>query len=603
MKFMLDNEEFTNKPKGNEIGVISRRIINNPVDIDVEGLATELGKGKTIVPANFKYRDGAIKRSIDNWESQQILALDFDEGLRLDEALKDNFFIENAAFIYTTFSHTEEHHKFRVVFVLEFPVYDYQLYKKLINELLSRYPYADQSCKDGSRLFFGGTRIIPFDYNNRLLLDEFNEETPLQDIKNNLSNMSSTRVHQSQNTLIQCPDNNIQLIKERNIQALQERLNINPVTLSNNEVIDYLKKQDLRTFLGVQSSGNFIDIFHDESNPSASIYQSNKENGHWLYKCFSSSHPFVGTIFHVVEKLLNCTTVQAKKFLMEVYKITIFESEAVKDFKESIDMYKELLRSEELEDIHPNFYKVFNRYGHLMDLYILLDLTKEYITNESDPRIVFYHSVRTLASHFGRSISATGTRLNFFTIFNVIYKLDEHEVPPDLLEIQKQNKKKNGYQYRSSTYEIPMYTYEFFNKIDDLCKLWIESGCTSRTISYEGVLRVFGRKEADRVYPQDKGKEIRKLNDDIVSEINFSALRLIEYKGWVTEKEILECIRETIKGNQDFKKGQFKRCIAEMLDAYGLEIVATNKQVKAEMGITEEFMSKRSFPKIIRRKK
>jgi hypothetical protein len=603
MKYMLDSEEFTEKPKGFEIGKISKRIIKNQVDNEVNELAIELGKGKTFIPATFKYRDGTLRRSIDNWETQQILALDFDEGLRLDEALKNEFFIENAAFIYTTFSHTIEHHKFRVIFVLDVPIYEYKLFESLMNKLLRLYPYADQSCKDGSRLFFGGTKVIPFDYNNRLSVDEFNDMPPLQDIENNLSNMSLKKVHQAQSTLLHCIDNNIQLIKERNIQMLQEKLNVNPARLSNNEVMDYLKKQDLRAFLGVQSNGNFIDIFHDESNPSASIYQSNKGNGHWLYKCFSTSHPFVGTIFHVVEKLLNCTSVQAKKFLMKVYMITIFESEAVIGFKESIDMYKELLRSDELEDIHPNFYKVFNRYGHLMDLYILLDLTKEYITNDSDPRIVFYHSVRTLASHFGRSIAATGTRLNFFTLFNVIYKLDEQEIPVDLLEIQNQNKKKNGYKYRSSTYEIPMYTYEFFSQIDDVCKLWIENGCTSRTISYEGILRTFGREEADRVYPQDKGKEISALNGEIVSEINRAALTQIEQKGWVTEKEILEYVATIMKGGKDFKKGQFKRCIAEMLDAYELELVATNKQVKAEMGITEEYMGKQSFPKILRRKK
>jgi hypothetical protein len=602
MKVMLDQQAFNEKPKGYEIGVISKRIINNPVDISVEELANELGNGKTFVPATLKEANGVLRRSIENWESQQIFALDFDEGLRLDEALKDDFLIENAAFLYTTFSHTNEQHKFRVVFVLDYPVYEYQQFQNLMNKLLSLYPYADQSCKDGSRIFFGGAKVIKFNYSNRLSEDVLSEETPLQDIKNNLSNMSCTRVHQSQNTLILRTDNNVQLIKERSIQALQERLNITPVTLSNNEVIDYLKKQDLRAFLGVQMTGNFIDIFHDESNPSASVYQSNKGNGHWLYKCFSSSHPFVGTIFHVVEKLLNCTTVQAKKFLMTLYEITLFETEEVLDFKESIDMYKELLRSEELEDIHPHFYKVFNRYGHLMDLYLLLDLTKEYITNESDPRIVFYHSVRTLSSHFGRSVSATGTRLNFFTLFNVIYKLDEQQIPPDLLEVQNKRKKKNGYQYRSSTYEIPMYTYEFFDKIDNLCKIWIESGCTSRTISYEGILRTFGREEADRVYVQDQGKEVPKLNDEIVSEINRTALQQIEYKGWVTEKEILECLSEVIKGSKDFKKGQFKRCIAEMLDAYELELVASNKKVKAELGITEEDMSKQSFPKIIKRK-
>jgi hypothetical protein len=602
MKLLLDEKAFSEKPIGNEIANISKRIINYQVDVDVEELANELGNGKTIVPATFRVKGGEIRRSKDNWESQQVIALDFDEGLTLDEAYIDEFFREKAAFLYTTFSHTAEHHKFRVVFVLDEPVYEYKHFEIIINELMIRYPYADKSCKDGSRIFFGGTKVRPFNYDNRLKVEDLNIKTPLQDIKNNLINMSVKRVHTKSKTQNLYTFNNLHLIKERDIQTLQERLNINPVTLTNNEVIDYLKKQDLRLFLGIETKGNFIDIFHDENNPSASIFQSKIGNGHWLYKCFSTTHPFAGTIIHVVERLLNCTPVKAKKFLMEVYKINIYESEAVKEFKESIDLYKELLRSDDLAEIHPNFYTVFNRYGHLQDLYMLLDLTKEFITDDSDPRIVFYHSVRTLAKHFGRSFTATGTRVNFLTFFKVTKKLDESEVPKDLLIMQQQKKRKNHYQYRNSTYELPMYTYDFFCEIDDICREWLEKGCTSRTISYEGIMRTFGLEEAERVFPQDKGKVIARLNEDFVSEINYVTLKLIDYKGWTTEKEVLACLSPSLKAERDFKVGQFKRCLGEMLDAYQLEIISTNKKIKADLGITEEFMSKQSFPKIIRRK-
>jgi hypothetical protein len=597
MKIMLDNIAFSEKPKGYEIGMISNRIINCPIDINVEDLANALGSGKTIVPATFIQRAGNLRRSIDNWHSQQVIALDFDEGLTLEEAYNDTFFMENAVFLYQTFSHTEQQHKFRVVFVLDEPVSEYKHFETIINELLTRYPYADQACKDGSRLFFGGTTVRPFNYENKLKVNDFINQTPLQDIKNNLIYMSVKRVEPSKTSLA----NNMELIKKREVKQLQERLCITSVTLSNNEVIDYLKKQDLRLFLGLNSLGNFNDIFHEETNPSASIYQSQKGNGHWLYKCFSSSHPFAGTIIHVVQKLLNCSIVEARRFLIEVFKITIYESEAVKEFKESIDMYKEMLRSDELEEIHPNFYKVFNRYGHLQDLYMLLDLTKEFITNDTDPRIVFYHSIRTLAKHFGRGVSPTGTRLNFLTFFQLIKKLNDSEVPKELLAIQQHNKRSKGYQYRNSTYELPIYTYEFFCQIDEMCKIWLEKGCTSRTVSYEGIFRTFGSAEAERVFPQDKGKEIAELNEGIVSNIVLITLKLIEYKGWTTEKEVLDCLFSE-RGHYEFKKGQFKRCIGEMLDAYELELISTNKKVKEEMGITEVYMSKQSFPKIIKRK-
>ena len=45
-----------------------------------------------------------------------------------------------------------------------------------------------------------------------------------------------------------------------------------------------------------------------------------------------------------------------------------------------------------------------------------------------------------------------------------------------------------NYQYRSTTYEIPLYTYDFFCEIDNMCKEWLEKGCSTKTISYEGFI-------------------------------------------------------------------------------------------------------------------
>ena len=368
----LDIKSYTSKPTGFEIGVISKRIVEHPVEIDIKAFANEIVKGKTFTPASFKSKDGKQRRSNENWESQQILALDFDEGLTLEEACNDEFFLEKAAFLYTTFSHTKEQHKFRVVFVIDEPLTDYKELELIMEFLFERYPFADKACKDGSRLFFGGKEVKPFNYDNRLSVDEYINKTPLQDIKSNL-NMSVNTL-----SVLETPklknnfylNNNVENIKNRNIQALQEALIIQPTTLSKNEVLDYLKKQDLREFLGIEGNSNFIDIFHDESNPSASIFKSSKDNGYWLYKCHSQSHPFSGTIEYVVQHLLDCTMDEAIAFLVQVYSIEIYESKAIKEYKGSIEDYKKLLVSEELKDVHPNFYKVYSSYGYLKDFYM-----------------------------------------------------------------------------------------------------------------------------------------------------------------------------------------------------------------------------------------
>ena len=64
---------------------------------------------------------------------------------------------------------------------------------------------------------------------------------------------------------------------------------------------------------------------------------------------------------------------------MELYQVEIKESEQQTELKVVIDIFKELLQSDDLEELYPNFYKVFNRIRLFQDLYILLDLVKEYL--------------------------------------------------------------------------------------------------------------------------------------------------------------------------------------------------------------------------------
>lgn len=592
MKLMLDTIEYNSKPQGREVGIISNRIITQPVDISVEELAINLIKGKTFIPASFKEREGRIKRNKDYWYSQQVIGLDFDEGMTLQEAIQE--FSDTASFIYTTFSHTEEKHKFRVVFALDRPIYRAEEFQKIITELMTKYPQADEQCKDCTRLFFGGKKLYVINYKNQLKVDDWLRLSPevsgrtkknlvLYPPKNQVQQKQKNLESSSRNTLIA---SNIDLIKQKDIRRLQKKIKPKPkVVHSNFEFLEYLKQQDLRLYLGLNPSGNFIDVFHDETNPSASIFESSKGNGHQLYHCFSTSNPFTGTIFQVTERLLAVSILEVKKFLMELYNVEIEESEKQKELKGVIDIYKEMLYSDDLEELYPNFYKVFNTYGYLQDMYILLDLVKEHLPSGGDARLLFHHSINTIAQKFGRSNSAAHTRMNFFTFFKLISKLKEEEIPKKLLDIQQSSKSKKGHRYLNSTYEMHIYSYDFFKELDAMCVVWMGKGCTTKTINYEGILRNFGREEADRVFPQDKGKEIPPLNEEVTDMIRNTTLQQIAEKGWTSEQEVLDNVLLYFKGQKNFKQKQFKICLGEILDDYNLERIRLNKDIKAEMCI------------------
>jgi hypothetical protein len=94
-------------------------------------------------------------RTDDDYVSRQICMVDIDGGMTIQELFKNDFYNEFGAGFYTTARHTDEAHRFRIMFVLEEPVYDYLTMRKIIRGLLEFYETADRNCKDASRIYYG----------------------------------------------------------------------------------------------------------------------------------------------------------------------------------------------------------------------------------------------------------------------------------------------------------------------------------------------------------------------------------------------------------------------------------------------------------------
>lgn len=121
--------------------------------------------GRTWTPAYFRGDvNGIFKRSNNSWAGQSLFALDFDNGITVDAMLdRCKACGVMPAFIYTTFS-SEDNNKFRVVFQNQFEVQDIRVRNIIQLGLMTLFKEADPSCKDPSRMFFGGKEIIYHDY-------------------------------------------------------------------------------------------------------------------------------------------------------------------------------------------------------------------------------------------------------------------------------------------------------------------------------------------------------------------------------------------------------------------------------------------------------
>ena len=169
IKISYDDQGYRVKPSGDEVGRISNKIARSARKFDrgeLKRVITKIGsEGCTFCPATFK--NG--KRNKDNFEQQQLFALDFDNK---DPGRKVSFedIRERAdqnelsiLFAYDTLSSTD-HDKFRVVFANDVPIHDRRVAEAVQLALGEMFPEADPSCfKDASKLYYGGKKLIYYD--------------------------------------------------------------------------------------------------------------------------------------------------------------------------------------------------------------------------------------------------------------------------------------------------------------------------------------------------------------------------------------------------------------------------------------------------------
>ena len=95
------------------------------------------------------------RRAEETFVSRELIMVDVDSGMTIQELLNNDFYNEHAAGFYTTPSHTDEAHRFRIMFRLATPITDATRLQKLNKMLLRVFTQADAACKDATRIFYG----------------------------------------------------------------------------------------------------------------------------------------------------------------------------------------------------------------------------------------------------------------------------------------------------------------------------------------------------------------------------------------------------------------------------------------------------------------
>ena len=595
-KIHLDNKKFHSKPlDALTLSNLHKRICKTVEEIAPKELAESLANGQTMVLGVMK---NEVRKKV-NLNYQEVIALDFDDNTTIEEIESNEFIKQNASFIYTTFSHTEGHHKFRVVFFLENKLTNNEQVLEVYNKLFNMFPTADVNCKDSSRLFFGGKSYTEINFNNRLdanTIVELPEGSPIQERQEQLElAVDNTKAE----------DVNIKptwwLIRHGHDDLVKARLSKYKATTHHQATaMEYVKSLNMGEVLDLPTERNFNDLFTEDANPSANVYKL-EDSEVWLYTRHSSdeSKRFTGSLIQVVQKLKKTHFIGALMYLIEVMDIDFKATKEIQRLINEIEIYSALLLSSDLKKTYPHVAKIFKdgRTNYASDVVQILQIAKNNVVEiDGEIRMISQLSVRELAERIhgtDKKKNRVSKVLNLMSTTDWIDKLSAEDLPEaiktKLVEYQEANNRK----YRKNVIEFKYLGSDFFGQLNNKCEVMLDKGFTARaTLTKEGLQNTFGDSEANKVFNQDTDRKVSKLSNDVETEAVHFIMEMITTNGYVEEKAVIEHLSNFIgKSLSDYK---FKQLRSKITEGYGLERVRLNKALKKEFAVSDKYTQTQS---------
>ncbi len=616
IKCMYFNHRFKDKPQGKQCGWVQKSLTQ--VNITIENLADALVHG-----ASFKPGVLAGGNKAENWIEQQLFGLDFDDSIRIEEAYNKVISLGiTPCFMYTTFSHKEEHHKFRMIFCNDTVITDGNIRDRLQATLMGIIGGIDEVCFNRDRLFFGGkghTVLYP-DYDTRINAESILEKYWNDDFKQYISNAKPKSKKKKDSTAASIKNKgtdtakerstyenlNVKAIKEHDIEYLRKVLAHDPIEFENkNEFWNYIYSElDIAELIDIDDPRSFCCVLHDDHNPSANIFTT--QNGVQKYRCCSENLTL--NIKQLIELLGDFKSeYKAIQFIMNIYNLSIKESQWSIEQRENIDLMISNITLNKFKELCPQADKNIK---YAKDTFLMmLSIARNNIYSEkfsnNDGEIVFYVTNKKLSEYLGKSnsqkkIDKVSKYVKMLVYHDLIRILDNDQIPKELLK--NALKYTNGNKNRANFYAIPSWVIQQLSTIENNGVRWKEKGYRIAGVSFDMFYRSEGFDVAASIYPQYNKKKneygeivdrsTTKASDERTLKISEIILQCIQRKGYCTEKEVVYILGN--KYRYEVTETQIKRSLNEIMDLYGLKKVKANKALKEQYHIKSD-----GYPNII----
>lgn len=535
----IDDYEFKVKPNSDDIKAISNRICDKETTISIEDLADKIQSGCSVLPCIMS----SNRRLKKNFVSTELIFLDFDNTKKIDgesyriadyisyESIKEDIFItENACFIYKTFTNTDEINRFRVVIRLDANIEDRNFFDFILRKLLDKYPMADISCKDVTRIFYGGLELEEINYNNKLITTDYKAEYDVVNPYVKYSNyqkidsvIRSKSTHNNIRYNTSYNANNVtRLIQGYNIEEYRNYLNQTGLDFitqysTRKDIIYHINSLDTRVLLNINTelATPFKCILTEDNEPSANIFKNMYINM-YEYRRFSSTE----LVFNNIELFQVLLNTEDKDRVVDFFIKTLDLTLSIPEYLiPSNTFYTELCReiikitsspksSYIKKVLKPHNEKITNLITYMLNNPLENKTTKkvEYISGKSTKTFCKL----LLGSESKTQVTKTNILLNLLSYLNIVTKLDESEYPTNFNSM-KTYKTLNHYKAINSVYKLAEPKVElsdFILHLENSCKHLKENGYTFRGFNQDFISIIDSIDSSNKVYKQSQNKKI-----------------------------------------------------------------------------------------------
>lgn len=551
-KMQVDLNVIKEKPRGEKVSEVRNRLLKKENHKEIQSpqeLLEVLDTSRSFIPCELI----GNSNSKQNFVKTNLIILDIDnnnedEYLSIAEAKQIPIVKEQAIAIQKSISYSKDKEKYKIIFLLEEPIYDYDEMKQVYESLFKEIPGCDTQVNQSNRLFFGGKGVKGINKNNRLTYERktqnVNETAP------QMAKRSSYSLTNTNDFFEAIRSNDQEKIKKQFSPFLEEIDRSSSATIHEG-----LLKIDLRHLLNVSDS--MPCFFHDDHNPSASIFESDK--GYSLYKCHANSCGYSGNLISIIEKIKGGVLSYTECFNWLCKQLDLYTNEYQEVLRKK-DSFFDTLDSK-VDDEESKINSTISK--KLEDMKFAYEILLDHVHFDSEGGIYCMMSGSLMAKLINPlkrnqyQVNKWNKLLSFMCFLGILEKVDDNEAPEAIVDYLNKLQEEKQQAKRTSLYKLFSLDGEVIKKvIEQISPDMNKFRFTFGDFSYALVKACYDKETADAIFPQVLRKEYNQKEQQMLD----CALNQLEEQITVTKEYYGEQnLIENVFLNLNFKKKEVKQ--------------------------------------------